>query len=447
MLNSSTKEAIKVALSIIVALCLAIWFQWEKPYWAAIAVGVMALNETFAHAINKGYNRLIGTLLGTVFAFILISMFSQNPTLFLSIFTLLLAFSIFMSSDEQYGYIFSMAFTVCAIVSCMGQFDGETTFYFAILRFQETMLGVVTYSVIFQLLWPVNTEKGFSQKFTEAVEELIASIHKPQLTEEGVHESIANIEMLRKILNMPLTGSYVLRHHRKHWIQRIAEMRAIYGALQQRLESSEVNWTALLDSLEQFDSKHPQLSLLSEGVGIVANDPSTSWHQEKRTFIQHLHQDYKRVMQGVCMFLASIVIWIYLPVPGGAIFPMLAGILASQLPTLPPTTIRDAAMGVLGTGSVVLLEYVFIMPYFTELWQLALFYFVNTLVIWELFSSPPLMIHRILGINLLVVLTSGALNLTPVYSIEMPLFMMVNILMMLMIAKIFTDIFNPAPHR
>ncbi|MDF5312032.1 aromatic acid exporter family protein, partial [Vibrio parahaemolyticus] len=52
MLSSSTKEAIKAALSIVVAICLALWFQWEKPYWAAIAVAVMALNESFAHSIH-----------------------------------------------------------------------------------------------------------------------------------------------------------------------------------------------------------------------------------------------------------------------------------------------------------------------------------------------------------------------------------------------------------
>jgi hypothetical protein len=83
------------------------------------------------------------------------------------------------------------------------------------------------------------------------------------------------------------------------------------------------------------------------------------------------------------------------------------------------------------------------MPHFTELWQLALFYFANIMVIWTVFSTPTLMIHRILSINLLVVLTSGALNLAPVYDIETPLLMGVSISLMLIIAKLFTDLFNP----
>lgn len=67
MLSLTTKEAIKVGLSIAISICLALWFGWEKPYWAAIAVVVMAVNESFAHSIQKGKNRILGTLLGTTY--------------------------------------------------------------------------------------------------------------------------------------------------------------------------------------------------------------------------------------------------------------------------------------------------------------------------------------------------------------------------------------------
>ena len=167
-----------------------------------------------------------------------------------------------------------------------------------------------------------------------------------------------------------------------------------------------------------------------------------SWHHEHRTFVQHLNEDVRKVLQGVLMFVTSLLIWIYLPVPGGFIFPMIAGVFSSMVPTMPPSIIKDAFFGVLGTGTVILLQYIFVMPLMTELWELALFYFVNIVVIWKVFNTPKLMVHRILGINLLVVLTSGALNLTPVYRIETPLLMLVNIMIILMIAKLFTDLFR-----
>ncbi|MDF5539087.1 FUSC family protein, partial [Vibrio parahaemolyticus] len=175
---------------------------------------------------------------------------------------------------------------------------------------------------------------------------------------------------------------------------------------------------------------------------VIQGNNNTVWHHEHRTFIQHLNEDSRKVLQGVSMFVASLLIWIYLPVPGGFIFPMLAGVFSSLVPTMPPSIIKDAFFGVMGTGTVILLQYIFLMPMMTELWQLGLFYFINIIVIWKIFATPKLMVHRILGVNLLVVLTSGALNLTPAYRIETPLLMLVNIMTILMIAKLFTDLFR-----
>lgn len=446
MFNASTKEAIKAALSIVIAICLALWFQWEKPYWAAIAVAVMALNESFAHSINKGHNRLLGTLLGTGYAFFLIAMFSQDRFLFLTFFTLFLGVCIFMSSDEKYGYVFTIGFAVCSIVACMGGFDNQATFHFAVLRMQETILGVITFSVVYRLVWPVNTEQNFIQRFETSREVMLNAMNNPRHIDiEAVETNTANIEKMFQLIGLPLTGSYRLKEHRQLWCARLNEMAQIQEQLLEQADkpqSSEIDWPTLVQQLQRFDIKKPSTSLIGHVAFVVRGDKNSIWHHEHRTFIQHLNEDGRKVLQGVSMFVTSLLIWIYLPVPGGFIFPMLAGVFSSLVPTMPPSIIKDAFFGVIGTGTVILLQYIFLMPMMTELWQLALFYFINIIVIWKVFSTPKLMVHRILGINLLVVLTSGALNLTPAYRIETPLLMLVNIMIILMIAKLFTDLFR-----
>lgn len=446
MFSASTKEAIKAALSIVIAICLALWFQWDKPYWAAIAVAVMALNESFAHSINKGHNRLMGTLLGTGYAFFLIAMFSQDRLLFLTFFTLFLGVCIFMSSDDKYGYIFSIGFAVCSIIACMGGFDNQATFYFAVLRIQETLLGVITFSIVYRLLWPVNTEQQFVQRFEANRETLLSAMRNPtQLDVETLEANTANIDKLYQLLNLPLSGSYHLKQNVKAWRLRINEMAHIQGRLLE-LASDEhddpIHWPILVNNLERLELLTPHQSLVDGEPLVMMSDPKVCWHQEHRTFVQHLNEDGRKVLQGVSMFVTSLLVWIYLPVPGGFIFPMIAGIFSSMLPTMPPSVIKDAFFGVIGTGTVILLQYIFIMPMMTELWQLALFYFINSVVIWKVFATPKLMVHRILGINLLVVLTSGALNLTPVYRIETPLLMLTTLVIILMIAKLFTDLFR-----
>ena len=451
MFDTSTKEAIKAALSIVIAICLALWFQWEKPYWAAIAVAVMALNESFAHSINKGHNRLMGTLLGTGYAFFLIAMFSQDRFLFLMFFTLFLGTCIFMSSDEKYGYIFSIGFAVCSIISCMGGFDSQVTFYFAVLRIQETLLGVITFSVVYRLLWPVNTEQNFVQRFETSRDTLLSAMRDAEnldvknLDIEALESNTTNIDKLYQLLDLPLTGSYHLKENIQSWRLRINEMAHIQSRLLE-LASDElahsIDWPTLIEKMERLELLTPNQSLVDDVPFVMGESQKVCWHHEHRTFTQHLNEDGRKVLQGVSMFVTSLLVWIYLPVPGGFIFPMIAGVFSSMLPTMPPSIIKDAFFGVIGTGTVILLQYIFIMPMMTELWQLALFYFINSVVIWKVFGTPKLMVHRILGINLLVVLTSGALNLTPVYQIETPLLMLITLLIILMIAKLFTDLFR-----
>ncbi|MDA0144251.1 FUSC family protein [Vibrio sp. RW] len=446
MFNASTKEAIKAALSIVIAICLALWFQWEKPYWAAIAVAVMALNESFAHSINKGHNRLMGTLLGTGYAFFLIAMFSQDRFLFLTFFTLFLGTCIFMSSDEKYGYVFSIGFAVCSIISCMGGFDSQMTFHFAVLRLQETLLGVVVFSIVYRIVWPVNTELNFVQRFETSKQALLDAMEKTDdIDITALESNTANIDKLYQLLDLPLTGSYHLKENIQTWRLRIDEMAYIQDTLLKQSDSESdlgIQWAVLTHNLKTFDLLTPDQSLVEGEPNVMGDNKEVSWHHAHRTFVQHLNEDGRKVLQGVSMFVTSLLIWIYLPMPGGFIFPMIAGVFSSMLPTMPPSIIKDAFFGVLGTGTVILLQYIFVMPLMTELWQLALFYFINIMVIWKVFDAPKLMVHRILGVNLLVVLTSGALNLTPIYQIETPLLMLVNILMILMVAKFFTDLFR-----
>lgn len=75
---------LKVASALTLAIVIALAFGWNKPYWAAFAVIVMAATETNGHSLKKGRLRLLGTCAGVVIAFILVSLFGQQPLAFFS---------------------------------------------------------------------------------------------------------------------------------------------------------------------------------------------------------------------------------------------------------------------------------------------------------------------------------------------------------------------------
>ncbi len=438
MFSLATKEAVKVALSIVVSICLAIWFQWEKPYWAAIAAVVMAMNESFSHSVHKGHRRLLGTVLGIGYAFFLTAAFPQNPLLFLTFFSLFLVFCLFMSSDKNYGYAFSIGFTVCALITCMGEFDSEKTFYISILRMQETLLGVVVFSIIYRFIWPENIENSFIDIFEKTRNNIIKILSDGKSEKEDLNNKDDIIKMIT-ILRLPLTGNYKLKQFRNDWQQRILEINDIQNNISFNKNHSKdtlINYKSLIESIKKFNINEPKKSLIDTKNSHIKTQPDIKCLLPYRTFAQHIKQDAHKVLEGLSMFMIYILLWIYLPIPGGAIFPMLAGIFSSIIPTMPRSIIDDAFLGIITTGSIILLEYIFIMPSLNDLLQLATFYFINVLAIWNIFPTPRSLIHRILGINLLVVLTSGALNLTPVYDINMPIVILTNVLLILMIAKI-----------
>lgn len=436
MLSLTTKEAIKVGFSITISICLALWFGWEKPYWAAIAVVVMAVNESFAHSIQKGKNRLLGTLLGTTYAFFLIAMFSQDRFMFIFFFTLFMALSLFMSTNEKHGYIFSIGFVVCAIVSCMGSFDSEMTFHFAVLRFQETLLGVLVFSFVFRLIWPMDTEKVFYQLIDGVQDELVK-----KLNGEGDLAGVpAKLGKAEQILGLPLTGSFELKQHKADWQERLQELKLISAHLKDAdVAADREAYADLYEKLLGFDKHRPETHLISDKFSHYL-DMHFSWPKPSK--IEAFDARMWRVVQGVSMFLAAVALWIYMPVPGGFIFPMLAANLSAMLPTMPPVALKQAFWGVLGFGVIYVTEYVLLMPMMSELWELAVFYFINVVVVWKVFDSPALMIQRILGVNMLVVLTAGALSLTPSYSILTPLMMVVYLVIVLMLGKLFADLFK-----
>ncbi|GAL02240.1 hypothetical protein JCM19237_5133 [Photobacterium aphoticum] len=80
MISQRARLPLKVATALCLAIVTALWLGWERPYWAAFAVIVMAATETAGHSLRKGRHRLLGTLFGVVMAIVLAGLFPQQPS-------------------------------------------------------------------------------------------------------------------------------------------------------------------------------------------------------------------------------------------------------------------------------------------------------------------------------------------------------------------------------
>ncbi|GEA52978.1 fusaric acid resistance protein [Vibrio inusitatus NBRC 102082] len=432
MFSRSTQDSIKVALALTISVVLALWFGWEKPYWAAITVIVAAANETYSHSIRKARNRLLGTIVGIGFAMILLMYFPQNHALFISLYTIFLCFCVYMASHKKYGYAFTMGATVCALIAAMGSFDGATTFHIAVLRIQETMLGLFVFGLVFSVLWPRKAEDSFFELLSPTADNLkqkLAEITWNQsVSDEKSNKSLRNnLSHLKAILELPLNGSHRLSYERNAWrvvIQAMELMEVLVESpkLSRSIQRDDIKIgeEILTHTISNPMNGRNQLQLWVERMECKYSVPKIKYS----AFDLPLEGRIANVVRSLSILLTGFTVWWYVPIPGSYMMPMMVSVFANVLVTLPNQLFGQMVMGVLVWAAIFLAQYVLIMPSFTELWQLGAFYFINVFLIWRVTSQPSLALQRVLGVNFLMVMTMSALYLTPSYSLTVPITML-----------------------
>ncbi|MGR5253219.1 FUSC family protein [Vibrio astriarenae] len=463
MFSRSTQEAIKVAIAISVSIGLAIFFQWEKPYWAGITVFVLSITETYGHSVQQSRNRILGTLLGISVGVTLVSLFSQDRLMFLTLITLYLGFCMVFYNHLKFGYAFKISVPVCFIVASIGGFDSVTIFNLVVLRIQETILGVTVFSLVFRFIWPHTTEEVFFSGYKELKRRLVhLDQHPESFTGEKLVTELAvckqQAQKLHEILSLPLSYSHRLQYEYDLWQRRVMILVIFIDYQLQQLNDDNSNIYS--DAIRSDNTYLTSLGLadILERTEVSELDDASAHYfslvESRYTSIEkHIKQAYRevtfskpnfvRTLKGMSMFVSGLLMWIHLPIPMGPMFPMVMGIFACMLPSLPDVMMKHAFYGVILFGAVYTAEYVLIMPTLSEIWQLCGLYFINTIVLWKVFSSPKHVVYRLLGGNLMMVMTMGALNLTPVYDVTTSISMIVCVMLALLVARFFTDLYKP----
>ena len=529
MLSSSIKEAIKVSLAVTLALALALWFQWEKPYWAAITVIAISASESFGHGLRQGKLRLLGTLAGICYALLLIGLFSQERLLFIVFFHLFLGFCVFFGDNKRYGYAFTMSFAVFAIVAMMGGSNGTASFDIAILRIQETLLGVLAYSVVFRFLWPTTTESLFfdtletvTKQFHQAQKHLRQALADGQRldTQAAYLDNQHHIDRLDELLAL----SVLLRHEKAKWQsivgacvgiqahlsrlvneidkqehtqspdgqpvplspeqlgpqqlgpeqlgseQIIQEQASLEPLSPEQLISEQISPEQISPeqlsleqlSLEQLSLEQLSLEQLSNELKqletAIRDDQSKCqaladyWAKQRPAMVADKAPRYKALkprltnaLTAMAISLTCFGLWIYFAIPGGPIFPLIGAALANAAVYLPSSLIRPAKMACLAWGALFLAEYCLILTQMTELWQLLAFYGINMLLIYGCFNKPSHAVIRLLGGNLLLIMTMNALHGTPQYEIVTPILMLVIVLIGLTVTRFYMRLLKEKP--
>ena len=536
-MNTRYRLPLKVALALTLAIVIALWLGWDKPYWAAFSVVVMAVTETSGHSLEKGRQRIAGTIFGVVVAFVLIGLFAQQPVHLLLSYTLFSALCVYQQTNPRYGYIWSIGMMVATLVMIMGGLSGTQTFDIAVLRLQETILGVFCFSLVFSLMWPASsrvvlfdTLKSYFDNQVGFVEQALADLAQTGNLKRDYSfgNSIKRLSRLEDLIQAASADSYEISSTSSHWqqlwhqqnewtilcghlyeslrllnaplseVQR-EKVSRVLGHLQQRAGNASLllthyrNQNAYLEPitskpwlivppLESIsllvkdddieDQRHGALQMLEN----ILNQMDALHHSMYKTLLEAVetkpyntvqpsnHSDKRQrqwqfvipidperlvnAFKACLMIWISIALWLYVPMPGGPMIVMFGACFGAVVLSLPFASTRSLLFYMLGWGSAVLVQYVFILPHMSEIWQLAAFYFLNTFVIWSVFNKPQHIFHRMLGTMNLVLMTKSAMQLSPTYDIQAALLIMLLLSVgMLVIFFVNHGVYSANPER
>jgi uncharacterized membrane protein YccC len=78
MLSHSNKEASKTGLALSLTLLTVHWFGWKKTSRAMLTAFVLSLTDVYGYSVLKSQNRVVGTIIGSLVAFVILSLLSQE---------------------------------------------------------------------------------------------------------------------------------------------------------------------------------------------------------------------------------------------------------------------------------------------------------------------------------------------------------------------------------
>jgi uncharacterized membrane protein YccC len=271
MLSGRAKESIKTALAMTIAYGIALSLDWDKPMWAGFAVAFVSLSSS-GQSLNKAALRMVGTLIAVVVSLSLIALFVQDRWLFIVFIIAWVGFCTYRMSGPRHQYLWHVAGFATVIICLDAGADPVNAFDTAVLRTQETGLGILVYGVISVLLWPSNSRADFDA----AVVKLAAVQHKLYRVYHDLmlqKDTAADVQAVRaeavqaqtqfdQLLLAAKTDSYEVWELRRQWgayqglSSEIAEVLEHWRESFDELQTLDLH--TLLPNLEAFDAEMEQ---------------------------------------------------------------------------------------------------------------------------------------------------------------------------------------------
>ncbi len=264
-LSILAKEAIKTALAMTIAYGIALALDWSTLMWAGFSVAFISLPSS-GQSFNKSAMRILGTMIAGLATLCLIGLFPQDRWLFMLALSLYVGFCTYMMGAAKYQYFWFVCGYVCIIVALESGPNSVTAFTLAILRIQQTGLGIIVYSVIAVLLWRSNS----AEKFNGLVAQLHTSQHQLYRScfqrmngqdidmKSLIGQRIQQQTQLKVLLDGAETDSYEIWEARQQWRLYHKQQLEITAIIESLDDGFSIEQQSFITNLNVFDDELEQ---------------------------------------------------------------------------------------------------------------------------------------------------------------------------------------------
>jgi hypothetical protein len=268
LISRRFKDAFKLALSYVIATGIALAMDWEKPYWAALAI-FMCSFTTSGDSLHKGLLRIAGTAAAVVVTLAMVAVAPQERWLFLGLITAWILLCGYMLTGGTKGYFWQYAGFTVPILALSGGVQAASSFETVILRAQETGLGVLVYSLVSFLIWPasgstplktaIGTIVDAERRMADFFLGLMAGQKDDHRGDELRARAAPILSRLPKMLDSAALDRAAIRERRDPWRRLSADLAALREALERWYSSladvRELDLQSLLPGLTEFGAE------------------------------------------------------------------------------------------------------------------------------------------------------------------------------------------------
>ncbi|OBH04936.1 MULTISPECIES: FUSC family protein [unclassified Mycobacterium] len=195
-LRPTTRQAIQVSIAASLAIVTGELVSPARWYWAVIAAFVIfAGTNSWGETLTKGWQRLLGTVLGVPCGVLVATLFAGDTTgSLVAIFVCLFCAFYFMTVTYSL-----MTFWITTMLALMYGLLGQFSFGVLMLRIEETAIGAVIGVAVAILVLPTNTRTTIRNDTRAFLTALSALIEISTATMFGEDETASPTEQARRL--------------------------------------------------------------------------------------------------------------------------------------------------------------------------------------------------------------------------------------------------------